>query len=220
MDTTTTTKCKCKTIKDILGPKFTLSTEDTDHNEPHIPNRVLWFKTKKINTGVTTLKEIYKYCKKDLQNFQEEYNHGNVNGTPALVVYYSLEIIGDYDEEKDDLIREKIYFLCKRNGNTEQEIKYFERENLTIQAPFNVYILISLYTFPSLNLESQETSFYIFPLRKSIKEEECVICKDATPNVLYQDCKHIATCSECENAGRFSRCSICRTAVRKGKIQI
>ena len=104
------TKCNYKTIKNVLGPKFTLSTKETDPNEAFVPSKKLWFKTKKIKKGVTTLKEIYSYCKTDLMHFQQEYNHGNINGIPASVVYYSLEIIGDYDEEEDDLIR-KIYIF-------------------------------------------------------------------------------------------------------------
>ena len=162
------------------------------------------------------MKDIYKYCERDLDNFQKQYNRGDVNGNPATCNTYSLKVIGEYREEIDDLMSEHIYYIEIEDGKITRENKYFETENKTINAPFNVFIIIGLYNHPDI-VEAPEAPL---PIQKSIKEDECVICYENKPNVLYYDCKHIATCNNCENEGNITRCPICRTDVKNGKIQL
>ena len=48
MEQTNFTQTKLNTVDDVLRPRFKLSTTDRDIYEP-IPNKKLWFKSKKIN---------------------------------------------------------------------------------------------------------------------------------------------------------------------------
>ena len=165
------------------------------------------------------MKDIYKYCKKDLHNFQREYKQGFVNeDVPVSCSTYHLKVIGEYQKEIDDVMAVNIYYAELNDvGEITRKNKYYTPENKTIQAPFNVYIIITLYNCPEIEeLDPLEP----LPMQKSIKQEECVICYEAQPNVLYQDCKHISTCSECEDAGAILKCPLCRAEVKKGKIKI
>ena len=212
------TQTNLNTVVDVLRPRFKLYTIDRDIYEP-IPNKKLWFKSKKINIGETTMKDIYKYCKKDLHNFQREYKQGFVNeDVPVSCSTYHLKVIGEYQKEIDDLMAVNIYYVELNDvGEITRKNKYYTPENKTIQAPFNVYIIITLYNCPEIE---ELDPLKCLPIQKSIKQEECVICYEAQPNVLYQDCKHISTCSECEDACAILNCPLCRAEVKKGKIKI
>ena len=184
------------------------------------------------------MKDIYKYCKRELRNFQLEYKEGYIDeDIPVSSSTYDVKVIGEYMEEIDDVMVVNIYHVELNDvDEITREYKYYVPENKTIQAPFNVYIIITLYNCPEPETEPEPLTHLptpehlnpleslslptLLPIQRSIKQEECVICYEAQPNVLYQDCKHISTCSECENAGRILRCPICRAEVRKGKIQI
>ena len=47
---------------------------------------------------------------------------------------------------------------------------------------------------------------------RSFRTDHCVICMGSSPNILFYDCMHICTCSNCkENA--CNRCPYCRAIV-------
>ena len=50
-------------------------------------------------------------------------------------------------------------------------------------------------------------------IQQSIREEECVICYENKPNVLYSDCFHISTCKRCEELHPINKCPLCREKV-------
>ena len=48
---------------------------------------------------------------------------------------------------------------------------------------------------------------------KIFKEDKCIICLENKPNMLYENCKHIPTCSSCEEIKNLNNCPICRSIV-------
>ena len=48
-------------------------------------------------------------------------------------------------------------------------------------------------------------------LKKTFKEDECVICLTEPPNVLFCNCGHIAICPECSKKEPLEECPICKT---------
>ena len=46
---------------------------------------------------------------------------------------------------------------------------------------------------------------------KTYKADECVICMENKPNVLFCGCGHICICKECIKIKRVNRCLICKT---------
>ena len=53
------------------------------------------------------------------------------------------------------------------------------------------------------------------PLEESFRTDTCVICLDKEPNILFTDCRHICTCSECEKIKPSVKCPYCRNKISK-----
>ena len=47
-------------------------------------------------------------------------------------------------------------------------------------------------------------------LKQTIISDECVICFENKPNVLYPKCLHISTCKRCEELKPIFKCPLCR----------
>ena len=46
---------------------------------------------------------------------------------------------------------------------------------------------------------------------KIFKSDECIICMDNKPNILFCNCGHISICAECYKLKSLSACPICKT---------
>ena len=53
------------------------------------------------------------------------------------------------------------------------------------------------------------------PLEKTFKLDQCVICLDRNPGVLFINCNHICVCNECEETHPSTQCPCCRTKVSR-----
>ena len=51
----------------------------------------------------------------------------------------------------------------------------------------------------------------IINLPKCFKSDECVICLNKQPNVLFCNCGHIGICTECSKIKKFTECPVCKT---------
>ena len=51
------------------------------------------------------------------------------------------------------------------------------------------------------------------PLKKIFKENQCIICLDRKPNVLFVKCRHTCVCEECEEAHPSTKCPCCRKEI-------
>ena len=106
--------------------------------------------------------------------------------------------------------------------------EYFENEdNFSMEESESVF-----YTHPR-NLLDQKFSIYvegycyfvkqsttpIAPKVEAFKEDCCVICLEAKPNILYLDCMHIAICDSCDRmkskTSSQSTCDVCRAKISK-----
>ena len=53
------------------------------------------------------------------------------------------------------------------------------------------------------------------PIVKTFSENKCVVCLNNKPNILYENCKHIPTCSNCEEIKNLNNCPVCRSVTLK-----
>ena len=57
------------------------------------------------------------------------------------------------------------------------------------------------------------------PPIETYRQDHCVVCLEAKPNILYLDCLHITVCDYCErvksNTSLQSTCDICRAEISK-----
>ena len=77
-----------------------------------------------------------------------------------------------------------------------------------LDQPFKILVTTSLYRFHSFEASSK-------PLEKTFKFDQCVICLDREPNVLFIECNHICVCNECEKTHPSTQCPYCRVKVSR-----
>ena len=78
-----------------------------------------------------------------------------------------------------------------------------------LDQPFNIIVTTRLFHFHSFDshfLESASPK----PLEKTFKVDQCVICLDRKPDVLFIKCNHICVCNECEKTHPSTQCPYCR----------
>ena len=99
-----------------------------------------------------------------------------------------------------------------------------------LQEPFTICVNVCCY-FISDNLRDalfrQELAsriqsieeYHYTPPDETFRQERCVICLEATPSILYLDCRHIAVCGSCDriksNTRLRSTCDICRAEISR-----
>ena len=64
--------------------------------------------------------------------------------------------------------------------------------------------------------EMEEKEEYTSPT-ETYRQDCCVICLEAKPNILYLDCMHIAICDFCDRLKKTNRknCDMCRAEISK-----
>ena len=50
---------------------------------------------------------------------------------------------------------------------------------------------------------------------KAYKLDQCIICLDKKPNILYKPCTHFYVCSQCDDKGKFKKCPYCRERIEE-----
>ena len=65
---------------------------------------------------------------------------------------------------------------------------------------------------------TDEEEEYTLPI-ETYRQDCCVVCLEAKPNILYFDCIHIAICDSCDRVKRTARarknCDVCRAEISK-----
>ena len=131
-----------KEIQNVLKPVFKLCDDERrDIYEP-IPNKIIKYKSKTIETGNNTPHEIFTQTLPHLINFQCLYKNDRIDDTPATTTTYTLEVVGD------DLHRVLYHVEIDKDGVTTRESKLYEIISLSINAPYKVYIKIGIYCHP------------------------------------------------------------------------
>ena len=83
-----------------------------------------------------------------------------------------------------------------------------------LDQPFMILVTTKFYGLPPFNPYFLEPSSPK-PLEKTFKFDQCVICLDRKPDVVFIKCNHICVCNECEKMHPSSKCSYCRTEISK-----
>ena len=175
------------------------------------------FKTEKIKEERTSKKEIYNLSKIYFDGVIDKYKNHTILGEYITESSFCLKA---EIEEGYDLKEELIYSLVL--DNEKQKIIRIDDSMINgnpsyIEGVFRVCISAKLHVF-----YGEEYDYYDEDnkVKKSIKEEECVICYDKQADILFLDCLHICTCEDCYNIGNLNKCPLCRKELKKGKIKI
>ena len=100
-----------------------------------------------------------------------------------------------------DSLREEAMFRREFNYNQYWRYPYSVEEYLETENPKN-------------EVESDEEEPYTPPVEPH-REDCCVACLEAKPNILYLDCLHIVICDSCDRLKKTGRknCDVCRAEI-------
>ena len=80
---------------------------------------------------------------------------------------------------------------------------------------FHISISTEFYCVPPNYNPDDEESSSPKPIKKIFKADQCAICLDRIPNVLFVKCRHTCVCNECEEAHPSTKCPCCRREIFK-----
>ena len=203
-------------LHEIFESPFKLvNSSSRDYGEP-IPSLKFEFKTDDI-FDTTTKEIIYNISKRHFNDIIEQYKNYILNGEPTTESTYTL-YVGIFTD--DDLEFKHIYSICldHESNRIGWENKY--DNNTEIEGEFFIGIDVVVYVSPEDEDEDRYDEDYEYKLKKSITEDECVICCDNKANILYTECLHLVVCDGCDKKGKFSKCPLCRNKIKNQRIKI
>ena len=135
--------------------------------------------------------------------------------------YHRESINGDYKLVFQTMIKTKdvyvnsgeFYYRSDRNP-FQPEMMGIRRINSNLSSyldqPFIIGIRTELVRLPPTHSpDNVELSLSSKPLGKTFKSDQCVICLEEKPKVLFCNCGHICICEKCAPR-RFDNCPVCK----------
>ena len=110
----------------------------------------------------------------------------------------------------------EFYYLSNRNPFEPEMVGIKTNSNLCrhLDQPFKILVTTNFYHFHSFDAYFVESASPK-PLEKTFKFDQCVICLDRKPDVLFIKCNHICVCNECEKTHPSTQCPYCRVEVSR-----
>ena len=201
-------------LYEIFDSPFKLvNSQSRDYEEP-IPSLKFEFKTDNIY-DTTTKEIIFNISKRHFDDIILQYKNYALNGVSTTESSYALYVSIFKDDEWEF---KHIYsiLLDHESDRISWENKY--NSNMEIEGEFFIGIDVVVYVSPEDKDHYDED--YNYKLKKSIKEDECVICFNNKANILYTECLHFVVCDGCDKKGKFSKCPLCRKNIKNQRIKI
>ena len=201
-------------LYEVLSMPFKLIKFNLFHDPLQIKAK---FKTDDI-FGETTKEEIFILSKMYLDQIILQYKNYIIEDQPASESSYRLSVgIIENDE-----LKYKHIYSCFYNNIRDRiswENKY--NDNFDIEGIFFVCIDVNAIVIPDYDSnDDYDEVVDNKPARKTILEEECIICFENKSNMLYLDCLHVCVCNVCDSKGKFNKCPLCRTKIKNQKIRL
>ena len=139
------------------------------------------------------------------------YHRESINGDYKLLFQVVIKVLIE-----DVLVLVGVfYYRSDRNPFVPERMITRRNLNLTeyLNQPFFIGIRTKLQRLPPTYNPDDVESSLPKPLKKTFKENQCVICLDRKPNVLFVKCRHTCVCNECEEAHPSTKCPCCRTGI-------
>ena len=201
-------------LYEIFDSPFKLvNSQSRDYEEP-IPSLKFEFKTDDIY-DTTTKEIIFNISKRHFDDIVLQYKNYVLNGVSTTESTYSL-YVSIFKDDEWELKHIYTMLLDHESDRISWENKY--DSNMEIEGGFFIGIDVVVYVSPAD--EDRYDEDYDYKLKKSIKEDECVICFNNKANILYTECLHFVVCDGCDKKGKFSKCPLCRKKIKNQRIKI
>ena len=202
-------------LYEIFESPFKLvNSQSRDYEEP-IPSLKFEFKTDDIY-DTTTKEIIFNISKRHFDDIVLQYKNYVLNGVSTTESSYNL-YVSIFKDDEWELKHIYSMLLDHESDRISWENKY--DSNMEIEGEFFIGIDVVVYVSPPSD-EDRYDEVYDYKLKKSIKEDKCVICFDNKANILYTECLHFVVCDGCDKKGKFSKCPLCRKKIKNQRIKI
>ena len=180
-------------LYEIFDSPFKLvNSQSRDYEEP-IPSLKFEFKTDDIY-DTTTKEIIFNISKRHFDDIVLQYKNYVLNGVLTTESTYSL-YVRIFKDDEWELKHIYTMLLDHESDRISWENKY--GSNMEIEGEFFIGIDVVVYVSPED--EDHYDEDYDYKLKKSIKEDECLICCDNKANILYTECLHFVVCDGCDS---------------------
>ena len=201
-------------LYEIFDSPFKLvNSQSRDYEEP-IPSLKFEFKTDDIY-DTTTKEIIFNISKRHFDDIILQYKNYVLNGVSTTESSYAL-YVSIFKDDEWELKHIYSMLLDHESDRISWENKY--DSNMEIEREFFIGIDVVVYVSPAD--EDRYDEDYDYKLKKSIKEDECIICFNNKANILYTECLHFVVCDGCDKKGKFSKCPLCRKKIKNQRIKI
>ena len=131
--------------------------------------------------------------------YYRENGHGKIESISIILFIPGFDSLrfgssSTYDDEYNDLGEHRIAIFKNRLNKGFSRAGYCTR----YIEPFKIQIYVGFIHFPTLINDY-----------KTFKLEECVICLEKEPKVLFCNCGHICICKKCI-IRRYDNCPVCK----------
>ena len=192
-------------VENLLKHKisFQLRGDILYHHGDLIISKEFSYKTKPIKLYIENKEDLYDKLKPIIHYLVSEHIIEEHEG-----YYYNSSNFNIYVKTEDSNYDIGLLFLVllptydTRNGCVFMMTNFNDDDRLTFLNLIKIKINIRCLYY-KLEVETK------IPTKISFKYDECVICLDNPPNVLFNNCGHICICHNCDRES-LNSCPICR----------
>ena len=174
-----------------------------------------------IELGITDADRVFRVIKPFTEHLFRTtfYHRESINSDYKLYFEVMIKTLNEYVGVGVGVF----YYRSDRNPFVPERVVTRRNLNLLdyLNQPFIIGIRSKLVCLPIPYLTSQlpspptygpvsvELSSSFKPLRKTFKSDQCVICLEEEPKVLFCNCGHICICEKCATH-RYDNCPVCK----------
>ena len=195
-------------VENLLKHKipFQLRVDVYYHYGNLITSKILTYKTKSIKLYIENKEDLYDKLKPILHYLVSEHmieeHEGYYYNSSNFNIYVKTED-SNYNIELLRLILLPTYDTRYMYGCVFMMTNFNDDDRLTCLNLIKIKINIRCLYYQKLEEETK------IPTKISFKYDECVICLDNPPNVLFNNCGHICICHNCDRES-LNSCPMCR----------
>ena len=206
--------------------RFELCGHDSSWDEPDVPNKGYHYSSNWIENGesvgirsawdlyIDKLKPLFLHIISTMYHEAEM----EISSVDITVRVIDDEECNDYDIVKYEFTSAPNDAITNYNRSWVYPFPegllnnkfYIDIESYVFMVDDNVRAMDAYYE----EQEAEENEL-LTPPEKTYREDNCVICLESTPNILFLDCKHIAICDACDSMKRHSTCDVCRAEISR-----
>ena len=205
--------------------RLELELENDEEYEPHTYKRCKYYRSPTLQNVESVDASLFKsFVYYTISKVIHEDRDIIIDEVSIIVGVFSLE-----EREEHGLLRYRFEYpqdYYYELSFTHSEVETFPFPEHLINQPFSVWVEVNCYFISDWLREvlfrqdrgAMWEDAYTPPI-EAYRQDCCVVCLEAKPNILYFDCLHIAICDSCErvksDTSFQSTCDVCRAEISK-----